>query len=338
MRQRRWYGEGAGAVGEPAGLDELRAALTPRTTRRWWPTSSSSDRVDCPGGHRRRTPVCWSSAPPTPCGTVSTRSPPTSTMAAAHRDDAAGRPAAGGRCAPGSGPVGDQLVAPLADLPRRPAARAHPLRRPGRDAVVAAARAGRTAADHPAVRDPLARAARSQATGRRRVGLVAGPSVARGPRRRSPAPRPRPGPTRGCCAATTRPQPRSRRWPRRSTSSTSPATAGTPARTRCSPRSSWPTVPGSATTSTCCPRRPSTVVLSACELGRVSVRSGEEAIGMSAAWLHAGARTVLSSPVLIADDVACETFAPGTRWSRPARRRPTRSPRCRRGSTTSCRC
>lgn len=58
-------------------------------------------------------------------------------------------------------------------------------------------------------------------------------------------------------------------------------------------------------------RTPSTVVLSACELGRVSVRSGEEAIGMSAAWLHAGARTVLSSPVLVADDVACETFA---RW------------------------
>jgi hypothetical protein len=32
---------------------------------------------------------------------------------------------------------------------------------------------------------------------------------------------------------------------------------------------------------------------------------------MSAAWLHAGARTVLSSPVLIADDVACEILA---RW------------------------
>ena len=57
------------------------------------------------------------------------------------------------------------------------------------------------------------------------------------------------------------------------------------------------------------PQAPSTVVLSACELGRVSVRSGEEAIGMSAAWLHAGARTVLSSPVLIADDVACEAMA-----------------------------
>ena len=71
-------------------------------------------------------------------------------------------------------------------------------------------------------------------------------------------------------------------------------------------------------------RTPSTVVLSACELGRVSVRSGEEAIGMSAAWLHAGARTVLSSPVLIADDVACDAMA---RWhtlvaagSRPRRR------------------
>ena len=57
------------------------------------------------------------------------------------------------------------------------------------------------------------------------------------------------------------------------------------------------------------PRTPETVVLSACELGRVSVRYGEEAVGMSAAWLHAGAKTVLSSPVLIADDIACETFA-----------------------------
>ncbi len=56
-------------------------------------------------------------------------------------------------------------------------------------------------------------------------------------------------------------------------------------------------------------RPPATVVLSACELGRVAVRSGEEAIGSTAAWLHAGARTVLSSPVLVADDVACEAMA-----------------------------
>jgi tetratricopeptide (TPR) repeat protein len=59
------------------------------------------------------------------------------------------------------------------------------------------------------------------------------------------------------------------------------------------------------------PATPSTVVLSACELGRASVRSGEESVGMTAAWLHAGARTVLSSPVVIADDVACEALA---RW------------------------
>jgi tetratricopeptide (TPR) repeat protein len=56
---------------------------------------------------------------------------------------------------------------------------------------------------------------------------------------------------------------------------------------------------------------PSTVVLSACELGRVSVRSGEEAVGMSGAWLHAGVHHVLSSPALVADEVACEGLA---RW------------------------
>ena len=56
---------------------------------------------------------------------------------------------------------------------------------------------------------------------------------------------------------------------------------------------------------------PSTVVLSACELGRVSVRSGEESVGMTAAWLHAGVHHVLSSPTLVADEVACEALA---RW------------------------
>lgn len=57
------------------------------------------------------------------------------------------------------------------------------------------------------------------------------------------------------------------------------------------------------------PRAPSVVVLSACELGRASVRSGEEAVGMTAAWLYAGARSVLSSPALVADDAACEALA-----------------------------
>jgi len=57
------------------------------------------------------------------------------------------------------------------------------------------------------------------------------------------------------------------------------------------------------------PRTPSVVVLSACELGQVSVLRGEESVGMTAAWLHAGARTVLSSPALVADEVACEALA-----------------------------
>lgn len=54
------------------------------------------------------------------------------------------------------------------------------------------------------------------------------------------------------------------------------------------------------------PRVPSTVVLSACELGRSSVRWGEEAIGMTRTWLHAGTQTVIAAPVVVADDVACE--------------------------------
>ena len=56
-------------------------------------------------------------------------------------------------------------------------------------------------------------------------------------------------------------------------------------------------------------RTPSIVVLSACELGQVSVLRGDETVGMTAAWLHAGARTVLSSPALVADEVACDALA-----------------------------
>ena len=57
-----------------------------------------------------------------------------------------------------------------------------------------------------------------------------------------------------------------------------------------------------------------------------------------AAWLHAGARTVLSSPVLIADDVACEALA---RWhALVAAGTPRRRARAglRDRATTSCRC
>jgi tetratricopeptide (TPR) repeat protein len=54
------------------------------------------------------------------------------------------------------------------------------------------------------------------------------------------------------------------------------------------------------------PQVPQTVVLSACELGRSSVRWGEEAVGMTRVWLHAGTRCVIASPVVVTDDVACE--------------------------------
>lgn len=54
------------------------------------------------------------------------------------------------------------------------------------------------------------------------------------------------------------------------------------------------------------PRVPGTVVLSACEVGRSSVRWGEEALGMTRVWLHAGTRCVVAAPVVVADDVACE--------------------------------
>ncbi|MEN0022135.1 MAG: CHAT domain-containing protein [Microbacterium sp.] len=57
------------------------------------------------------------------------------------------------------------------------------------------------------------------------------------------------------------------------------------------------------------PRPPDTVVLSACELGRSSVRWGEEALGMTRVWLHAGTRCVIAAPVVVADDVACELLA-----------------------------
>ena len=51
------------------------------------------------------------------------------------------------------------------------------------------------------------------------------------------------------------------------------------------------------------------MVLSACEVGRSSVRWGEETIGMTVAWLHAGARCVIASPALVNDDAACEVLS-----------------------------
>jgi tetratricopeptide (TPR) repeat protein len=51
-------------------------------------------------------------------------------------------------------------------------------------------------------------------------------------------------------------------------------------------------------------RVPDVVLLSACEIGRSTLRGGEELIGMTAAWLHAGARCVVASAAAINDEVA----------------------------------
>lgn len=57
------------------------------------------------------------------------------------------------------------------------------------------------------------------------------------------------------------------------------------------------------------PAVPRTVVLSACEVGRSSIRWGEESVGMTRIWLHAGTRAVIAAPVVVADDDACELLA-----------------------------
>ncbi|TQK20905.1 CHAT domain-containing protein [Microbacterium sp. SLBN-154] len=57
------------------------------------------------------------------------------------------------------------------------------------------------------------------------------------------------------------------------------------------------------------PEVPRVVVLSACEVGRSSVRWGEEALGMARIWLHGGAESVIAAPVRVADDDACELLA-----------------------------
>ena len=54
------------------------------------------------------------------------------------------------------------------------------------------------------------------------------------------------------------------------------------------------------------PSVPVVVVLSACEVGRSAVRWGQEALGMSQAWLHAGVRCVIAAPASVGDSLACE--------------------------------
>ncbi len=49
---------------------------------------------------------------------------------------------------------------------------------------------------------------------------------------------------------------------------------------------------------------PEVVILSACELGATTIRRGDELLGLTTAWLHAGARCVIAAPASVSDAVA----------------------------------
>jgi CHAT domain-containing protein/tetratricopeptide (TPR) repeat protein len=53
---------------------------------------------------------------------------------------------------------------------------------------------------------------------------------------------------------------------------------------------------------------PDVVLLSACEVGRSTVRWGQELVGMATAWLHAGTRCVIASPAAINDRAAYDVL------------------------------
>ncbi len=55
-------------------------------------------------------------------------------------------------------------------------------------------------------------------------------------------------------------------------------------------------------------RPPRDVVLSACDLGRPGVRPGDELLGMTAALLHAGTRSVVAAVARVGDDVAARVM------------------------------
>ena len=131
------------------------------------------------------------------------------------------------------------------------------------------------------------------------------------------------------------------RWPR-PTWCTSPRTAPTSRRARCSPRCGWPTARSTPTSSTPADRPAPCVVLSACEAGLATVRPGDEGLGLTSVLLHLGSRSVLAGVARVRDDVAARVMAQvhaamarrdrqrrrrwRRRWpTRPSRRRSWRS-------------
>jgi len=304
VRQRRWYGEGSGTVGEPAGLDEIRAALAADDAA-LVAHVVVQDKVTA-------LVVTAAAAQVIEVGEL----PPLRnrldaitadlTMAAAHRDDALAGPLRAALRARLE-TVADQLVQPFADvLGDRRVLLTPSGALAGTPWSLLPGLVGRPLTIPPSATRWLELRGRKQ-PGPRRVGLVAGPGVARGPEEVERAAEAWSDARLLCGEDAT------------AAKVTALAAevdvlhlAGHGRHTSENPLFSAVELadgPWFGYDIDLLARTPETVVLSACELGRVSMRSGEEAIGMSAAWLHAGARTVLSSPVLIADDVACETFA-----------------------------
>ena len=235
-------------------------------------------------------------------------------MAAAHRDDALAAPVRASLHAR-LGQVADQLVAPVrALLGERRVVLTPSGALAGTPWTLLPGLLGRPLAIPPSATRWLELRGAPRPTTRR-----AGGRSRRRPRRGGGLPRRRRlGRRRGALRRRGHGRAGGRDWPRGSTCCTSPGTVGTPGENPLFSAVELYDGPWFGYDIDQLARTPQTVVLSACELGRVSVRSGEEAIGMSAAWLHAGARTVLSSPVLIADDVACEAMARWHAWSRAA--------------------
>ena len=293
VRERAWQRRGSGEVADPVALADLQATRWARTPR-WWPTSSP----------RSAWSRWWSLD----------RHGPAHDLGAAL---AARRPAQRAAAGPRHGrrraarPVGRLRARPLAD---RLAARRDAARR---------LRSSPTSANGRLVLTPSGLlagvpwtllpglAGRPVTVGQSRD-VLAGPRRATplrtgsaGLRRRSPR-RPRRGggraPPRKAwprrpvlarrrrhCGRGLRARRPGRRAPRRGAR---PALVGEPAVLRPRARRRHR---GSATTSTSSRQVPDVVLLSACEVGRSSVRWGEELIGMTAAWLHAGARCVIAS-------------------------------------------
>ena len=333
VRERAWQHGGSGEVADPVTLDELRSWLDDDTALIAYVVAADRLVALVVTADRRR-PGSTSATGPTSTDSLGGLLPDLDVAASdlpRHvggrfvREELAGRLAALADLlvAPVARPVGDRRVVltpsgVLAGVPvdtaagfRRPAgdrrAVRHLVAGPPDDAAARSATAGFVAGPRVARAEDEVNAAAEGVAGRagpgrrggdRRRGLGAGGVGRRAPRRRARA-------ALGGEPAVLRPPARRRTVVR---------LRHRPAALRC------PT--------SCCSRR--------ARWAAPTVRWGEELIGMTTAWLHAGARCVIASPAAVNDRAAYDVLvAVHQRWPR-ARTRPRRWPRrCRRSRPTS---